>query len=157
ATGALASDGEPTETVSPSFLAFHPNGRFLHAVNETGDARTDPPGGVSAFAIDAATGALTFLNKQSSGGAAPCHLTGDALGRYVLVANYWGGNVEVIPLQPDGRLQTPASVIQHDGPNPTPRDPGPHAHSVDLDLGNRFAFVSDLGLDKLFVYDFDPV
>jgi 6-phosphogluconolactonase len=157
ATGALAAAGDPTETVSPSFLAFHPNGRFLYAVNETGDARSDPSGGVSAFAIDAATGALTFLNRQPSGGAAPCHLSVDALGRHLLVANYWGGNVEVLPIQPDGRLGPQVALVQHEGTNPTPRDAGPHAHSVDLDTANRFAFVSDLGLDKLFVYAFDPV
>ena len=55
ASGALSSVGPPTETVNPSFLAFHPSRRFLYAVNETGDAPRDPSGGVSAFAVDAAT------------------------------------------------------------------------------------------------------
>jgi 6-phosphogluconolactonase len=154
-TGALTPAGEPAETVSPSFLALHPSGRFLYAVNETGDARTDPPGGVSAFAIDGKTGALTFLNRQTSGGPAPCHLWVDSQGRYVLVANYWGGNVEVLPIEADGRLGAPAQLVQHEGRGPHERQDGPHAHSVKLDPGETLALVGDLGLDLLVAYRFD--
>src|SRR5262245_39854342 len=66
ATGALTPEGEPAAAENPSFLALHPGGRFLYAVNETGESRADADGGVSAFAIDATTGALTFLNRQPS-------------------------------------------------------------------------------------------
>src|SRR5262245_49454485 len=104
ASGGLSLEGEPTQTVNPSFLAFHPSGRFLYAVNETGDARRDASGGVSAFAIDAKTGSLTLLNRQPSGGPAPCHLSVDKAGRHLLVANYWDGSVSVLPIGSDGRL-----------------------------------------------------
>jgi 6-phosphogluconolactonase len=154
-SGALTPVGEPTETVSPSFLALHPGGRFLYAVNETGDARSDPPGGVSAFAIDAKTGALTFLNRQTSGGPAPCHLWVDSRGRYVLVANYWGGNVQVLPIEADGRLGAPGQLMQHEGKGPHQRQDGPHAHSVKLDPSETLALVGDLGLDMLVAYRFD--
>jgi 6-phosphogluconolactonase len=156
ATGALAPVGEPTVTVSPSFLAFHPNGRYLYAVNETGDSRTDKTGGVSAFAIDAATGALTFLNQQPAQGAAPCHLSFSKDGRHLLVANYTSGGVTVLSVGADGRLGASTAMIEHEGVNPSPRDPGPHAHAIHLDAANQFALVADLGLDKLFVYRFDP-
>jgi 6-phosphogluconolactonase len=154
-TGALTPVGEPAETANPSFLAFHPGGRFLYAVNETGDAKAGKSGGVSAFAIDPATGALTLLNQQSSGGADPCHLSLDTAGKHVLVANYSGGNAAVLPIQADGRLGAATALVQHEGTNPTPRDAGPHAHAVHLSLDNRFAFVADLGLDKLMAYRFD--
>ena len=156
ASGALSSVGPPTETVNPSFLAWHPSRRFLYAVNETGDAPGDPSGGVSAFAVDAATGALTFLNRQPSEGAAPCHLTVDAAGRHLLVANYWGGTVAVLPIGADGRLGAATSVIRHQGPraHPTPRK-DPHPHSVNLDAANRFAYVADLGLDQVVTYRYD--
>jgi 6-phosphogluconolactonase len=154
-TGALTPVGEPAVTVSPSFLAFHPNGRFLYAVNETGDARTDPPGGVSAFAIDAKTGALAFLNRQTSGGAAPCHLWLDPQGRHLLVANYYGGNVEVLPVEADGRLGTPSQVLQHEGRGPHAHQEGPHAHAVKLDASGTLALVADLGLDLLVAYRYD--
>jgi 6-phosphogluconolactonase len=155
-TGALTPEGEPTETVSPSFLALHPNGRFLYAVNESGDGPADPPGGVSAFAVDARTGELTLLNRQSSGGPAPCHLSLDREGKHLLVANYWGGSVTVFPLGEDGRLGTASSFVQHTGGARTPgRDPGPHAHAVHLDPGGRFALVADLGRDEVMVYRFD--
>ena len=156
ATGALASAGDPTETVNPSFLAFHPSRRFLYAVNETGDAPADKSGAVSAYAIDPASGALTFLNQQPSGGAAPCHVTIDKEGRHAIVANYWGGTVEVLPIQADGRLGPPSTVLRHQGRDARPGRPAePHPHSTNLDAANRFAFVADLGLDEVVAYRFD--
>ncbi len=155
-TGALTPSGEPTATVSPSFLAFHPSGRFLYAVNETGESRTDESGGVSAFAIDAQSGALTFLNRQLSGGPAPCHLWLDKQGRHLLLANYWGGSVAVLPVEADGRLAAATQVVRHEGRGVNPeRQEGPHAHSVQLDPTERMALVADLGLDMLVAYRFD--
>jgi 6-phosphogluconolactonase len=157
ATGALTTAGEPTPAVHPSFLALHPSGRFLYAVNETGESRGDPTGGVSAFAIDARNGALTFLNRQPSGGPAPCHLSLDKDGRHLLVANYWGGSVEVLPIEADGRLGAPSDLRQHEGRGPHPlRQDGPHAHAVNLDPGGTLALVADLGLDLLVAYRYDP-
>jgi 6-phosphogluconolactonase len=156
ATGALTPAGDPTETVSPSFLAFHPSKRFLYAVNETGDSPTDKTGAVSAFAIDARTGALTFLNQQPSGGAAPCHVTIDKEGRYAIVANYWGGTVEVLPIQADGRLGPPSLVVRHQDRKPSPGRPAEtHPHSTNFDAAHRFAFVADLGTDEVVAYRFD--
>jgi 6-phosphogluconolactonase len=155
ATGALTEAGPPAESVSPSFLALHPSGRFLYAVNETGGSAKEE-GGVSAFAIDARTGGLSFLNQQSSRGGAPCHLALDAKGRHVLVANYGGGSVAVLPVQSGGRLDAATTFVQHQGHSVDPgRQKGPHAHWVDLDTANRYAFVADLGLDQVLVYKYD--
>jgi len=157
ASGALTTAGEPTESSNPSFLAFHPRGGFLYAVNEDGGSPSGDQGAVSAFAVDAATGRLTFLNRQPSGGGSPCHLSLDKDGRNLLVANYGGGTVAVLPVQPDGRLAAPSAVVKHQGSSVNPeRQKGPHAHSVNLDPANRLAFVADLGLDKLLAYRFDP-
>ena len=155
ATGALSPAGPPTETVSPSFLAFHPSRRFLYAVNETGDGPDDPSGGVSAFAVDPATGGLTFLNRQPSAGAAPCHLTVARDGRHLLVANYWGGTVAVLPIGEDGRLGPASGVVRHAGGSVKPEQKNPHPHSVNLDPAGRFALVADLGLDRVVAYRFD--
>ena len=155
-TGALTEAGPPTESASPSFLALHPSGRYLYAVNESGGPAKDE-GGVSAFAVDAKTGALTPLNQQSSRGGGPCHLSLDARGRFVLVANYGGGSVAVLPVEGDGRLSPATTFVQHVGHGADPgRQKGPHAHWVDLDRANRFALVADLGLDEVLVYRFEP-
>jgi 6-phosphogluconolactonase len=124
-------------------------------VNETGDSATDPAGGVTSFSVDPATGALALLGRVSSSGPAPCYLSLDKGGTHVLVANYWGGSVAVLPVQPDGRLGGATSFVRHTGRNPTPRDPGPHAHAIHVDPKNRWALVTDLGLDKVFVYPYD--
>ena len=128
ATGALSPEGEPTEAVQPSWVVLSPDGSHLYAVKETGDGPADPSGGVSAYAVDKATGALTYLNSQPSGGPAPCHLSLEASGRHVFVANYWGGNISVFPVAADGRLEAASAFVQHERTPGMPADEGPHAH-----------------------------
>ena len=155
-TGELSSIGVAAETTNPSFLAVHPNHRFLYAVNETGNYQGQKSGAVSAFSIDHATGKLTLLNEVASKGADPCYITVDKTGKYVLVANYTGGSVAVFPVLEDGRLGEATAFIQHTGHGADPeRQEGPHAHSIDLSPDERFAIVDDLGLDETLVYRFD--
>ena len=148
--------GVVAETVNPSFVAVHPNRRFLYAVNEVTNYKSQSSGAISAFAIDRATGKLTLLNEVPSRGADPCYVTLDKTGKYVLVANYTGGNVAVFPVLDDGRLGDASAFVQHSGHGPDPeRQEGPHAHSIDLSPDNHYALVDDLGLDELLVYHFD--
>lgn len=155
-TGQLSVEGLAAETPNPTFLAIHPNKRFLYAANEISHFDGMASGSVSAFEIDPASGHLTLLNQQSSGGTGPCHLVVDATGRFVLVANYGGGSIASLPIQPDGRLGASVSFIQHTGSSANAlRQDAPHAHSINLDASNRRAYVADLGLDKILVYDFD--
>jgi 6-phosphogluconolactonase len=152
----LTPIGLAAETTNPSFLAIHPNHRFLYAVNETGSYNGQKSGAVTAFSIDHATGKLTQLNQVASGGADPCYITVDKTGKYVLVANYTEGSIAVFPVLSDGRLGEASAFIQHTGHGINPkRQEGPHAHSIDLSPDNRFAIVDDLGLDETLVYKFD--
>jgi 6-phosphogluconolactonase len=154
ASGKLTPLGVTGGLANPSFLAIHPSRRFLYAVNETWGKQG---GTISALAIDPKTGDLKALNKQPSGGAGPCHLVVDAAGKNVLAANYGGGSVCVLPVGDDGRLGKATAFIQHTGRSVHPkRQTAPHAHSINLDPANRFAFAADLGLDKILVYRFDP-
>jgi 6-phosphogluconolactonase len=140
----------------PAFLALHPGGRYLYAVNETDDFGGETTGAVSAFAIDPASGDLQPLNQQPSMGAHPCHLVVDGAGKNVLVANYTGGNVAVLPLAPDGRLREPSAVLAHVGSGPNRRrQQGPRAHGLALAPDERFVFAADLGADRIFVHRFD--
>jgi len=156
ATGRLQPAGLAAEVVNPTFLAVHPNRQFLYAVGEIGNFAGGKTGAVSAFSVNPDTGKLALLNQQASGGAGPCHLVVDGTGKYVLVANYGGGSVACLPIRADGRLGEATAFIQHQGSSVNRRrQQGPHAHSVNLDAANRFAFVADLGLDKILVYRFD--
>jgi 6-phosphogluconolactonase len=157
ATGRLSPAELAVEAKDPAFLAVHPSGKFLYAIDESADAKRTPSAGVSAYALDAKSGALTFLNQQSTGSSGACHLSIDATGRTVLVANYGGGGVSAITLQPDGRLGAVGSVIQHTGSSVNPaRQKGPHAHQIVVSADNRFAFVPDLGLDRVLTYALAP-
>jgi 6-phosphogluconolactonase len=141
---------------NPSCLALHPHKPYLYAVNEVGDFGGQASGAVSAFAIEPESGDLTFLNQQPTQGAGPCYLTVDQTGRYVLSANYGGGSVCVHPIQANGALGQATDFIQHEGSSVNPRrQQGPHAHSINLDPANRFAFAADLGLDKILIYRLD--
>lgn len=156
ASGQLSPPQLAAEIKSPSFVAIHPNRKFLYAVSEISDFQGKPLGGVSAFAIDAASGSLTLLNQQSSEGAGPCHLVVDAAGKNALVANYGGGSVAVLPIDSTGKLSAASASIQHTGSGADKsRQEKPHAHSINLDAKNRFAFAADLGLDKVLIYRFD--
>ncbi|MFH1718254.1 MAG: lactonase family protein, partial [Planctomycetota bacterium] len=150
-TGKLAEPVLVAEAKNPSFLEIHPNGRFLYAVSESGGA-----GSVSAYAIDGDTGGLKLLNQQPSGGAGPCYVNIDHAGRNVLIANYGSGSASVIPIEPDGRLAAPTGFVQHAGSSVNKaRQQGPHAHSVNISADDRFAFVADLGIDKIMIYRLD--
>lgn len=155
-TGALAYVSVAPGITNPSFLAIDPQQRALYAVSEmkTPDGRAG--GAVSAYAIDAATGNLTHLNQQSTGGADPCHLSVDATGKFLLVANYTSGSVAMFPIAADGSLGEPSDFVQHEGSSIDPnRQQGPHAHSFMIDPGNRYAFAPDLGMDKVMQYKLD--
>ncbi len=147
--------GLAAETPNPSFIELDLKRRRLFCVNGVQTFEGKPTGAVSAFAIDPDTGKLTLLNQRSSMGSGPCHLVLDQQGRNVLVANY-NGSVAVLPVGPDGRLGEATAVVQHTGKSVNPdRQEGPHPHCVTLDPANRFAFVCDLGLDKVLIYRFD--
>jgi 6-phosphogluconolactonase len=148
--GKLSAAALAAEVKDPSFLAIHPNKKYLYCVGEGGK------GSISAFSIDAKSGKLTLLNAQPSQGAAPCHLVVDATGKNVLAANYTGGSCLCVPLDADGGLSKKSSFHQHKGTSvDKSRQEAPHAHSINLDKANKFAFCADLGLDKVLIYKFD--
>ncbi|HXM67265.1 MAG TPA: lactonase family protein [Candidatus Acidoferrum sp.] len=157
-TGQLFSVGLAAETINPSFLAVHPNHRFLYAVNEVSNYKGEKSGAVSAFAIDHATGKLTLLNQVESRGGDPCYISLDKTGKYLMVANYAGGSVAIFPVLEDGRLGEASAFVQHTGHGTNPeRQEAPHAHSIDVSPDNRFAIVDDLGLDETLSCRFDGV
>jgi 6-phosphogluconolactonase len=153
-----ASSGKSTglrlaiETPDPSFVAIHPSGKYLYAVNESGKNSL-----VTAFALDAKTSNLTQLNQTSALGEDPCYITFDQTGKYILVANYSSGNLVVFPILPDGRIGEKSALFQDAGtlgPNKE-RQEGPHAHWIETSADNHFALAADLGLDEILIFQFD--
>jgi 6-phosphogluconolactonase len=140
---------------NPSFLAIDPNRRFLYAANESGEFAGRKGGGVTAFAIDRKTGDLRKLNEQHSPGV-PCHVSVHPSGRFVMAANYGGGNVVIYPVSADGRLGEPTDVAQHTGKGADPkRQDMPHTHCAIPDAAGRYVFAPDLGIDKVMIYRVD--
>lgn len=156
-TGKLSEPRLVAETVNPTFLALHPDGKYLYAVNEVSKFLGKEAGGITSFSIDAKSGGLTQLNQQHSGGPGPCHLVVDRQGKCVLAANYGGGSCCAVLLNKDGSLGEVTSFFQHEA-NPVPAGSKvrpPRGHSINVSPDNKLAFCADLGLDKVVIYKLD--
>ncbi|MEX0585829.1 MAG: beta-propeller fold lactonase family protein, partial [Pirellulales bacterium] len=112
ASGKAGDVSLAVETKSPSFLAVHPNNKYLYAVGETDRTGEKPGGAVTAFSIDRESGKLSKLSQASSRGAGPCHLVVDRTGKCVLVANYGGGSVAALPIDEEGRVGEATAFMQ---------------------------------------------
>jgi 6-phosphogluconolactonase len=168
ASGILSQRDVFADASNPSWLAFSPSRTHLYAANETATYQGTSSGSVSAFAIDRSSGRLTPLNTVSSEGAGPAHLSVHPSGRYVLVANYAGGTVAVLPINSNGELGRATDIKKDQGApgaanaSSAPRGSfaisghdRPHAHMIQSDPSGRFVLSSDLALDQIFVWRFD--
>jgi len=155
-TGRVTEARVAAQTKQPSFVAIHPNSKYLYSVSEVDSVEGKKGGGVSAFEIQA-DGTLKHLNSEITGGGAPCHLVVDPTGKNLLIANYSGGSVACLPISEDGSLKPTSSFVQHTGTSVDKgRQEAPHAHSINVDPTGDYAMVADLGLDKVLVYKLDP-
>lgn len=135
-----------------SYLTLSPDGRYVYAVNETGGKE---PGAVFAYAFDSLTGKMTFIGRHDSGGDFPCYVSEDAQQKWVMVANYGGGSLSAFPVGSDGSLGPYTQLLQHDGKGSNPaRQEKPHVHATVFTPDQQYLLAPDLGLDKVFVYDF---
>jgi 6-phosphogluconolactonase len=159
-SGSLTNLEPAAEVRNPSFLAIRPDGMALYAVEEVGErGEKKNEGGIHAFKLDAQTGELTKLNELTTGGADPCYVSLNRTGRFAMVANYSGGSSSLIRLKEDGSLDAVTDFRQHEGKGANPRrNEGPHAHcAVFNEIGSdgEYAYVVDLGLDRVFSYKLD--
>ncbi|GGF17660.1 lactonase family protein [Flavobacterium limi] len=136
--------------VSPSYLSVSADNKFVYAVNENGKQST-----VSAFSYDSKSGTIKLINKNDALGADPCHLINDS--KNVITANYSGGNITVFKKNADGSITEGQQLIQHEGKGPNEaRQEKAHMHMVDFSPDKKFVLASDLGLDKVFIYKYNP-
>lgn len=159
ASGELSKPQLAAEIINPAFLAIHPNHRFLYAVTEDPlslGPNFDHSSYVSAYSIDSATGKLHLLNKLPTGGTSTCYLSIDKTGHYLMFANFGSSSVTILRIKDDGSIGQQTAFMKHVGSGKDPAfQSKAHPHSIDVSPDNKFAVVSDLGVDKLFIYNFD--
>lgn len=149
ATGEYSLKNNSENTINPSYLSVSADNKNIYAVNESGAEST-----VSAFNYEAASGKVSFLNKQKAQGADPCYIIND--GDNVISANYTGGNIAVFKKTNEG-ISEAVQVIQHQGKGINPeRQEGPHVHMVYFSPDKKYVLSNDLGLDKIFIYKYNP-
>ncbi|MEO6911175.1 MAG: lactonase family protein, partial [Edaphobacter sp.] len=158
-TGEIGEAQLAAEIVNPSFITVSPDHRFLYAVIED-PTSVGPPldhsSYVSAFAINPKTGKLRLLNTLPSGGTSTCFISMDKTGRFIFMAHFGSGSLSVVRVKDDGSLGEQTAFMQHFGHSVLyPVQSSAHPHSVIVSPDNRHVIVSDLGLDKIFIYNFD--
>lgn len=157
-TGELSEPVLAAETSNPTFLALHPNGQILYAIGDSAPLTGEAGGAALAFAIDSTGGKLTALNAQPTGGASLCYVGVDATGRELATISYGGGHITSFAISSDAKVGPRASALSSTGalgPNKT-RQEKPHPHSITYSPDNRFAYVCDLGRDKVLRFKVDP-
>lgn len=156
--GTLTLHGSFTGITNPSFIAIHPNQRWLYAVSETGKNSDGKFGEVWALRFESEPFAMKAISHQTTRGDWPCHLRIDATGKWIIATNYGTGDSAVYPVLEDGSLGEMTDFVQHQGSGPNKqRQEGPHAHSSIFTPDNRFVIIADLGIDQLVIYKFDSV
>jgi len=152
--GTLSEPKLALEIKDPGFLAIHPGKQFIYSTTAgLGDGEN---GGMAAMKINE-DGSLSLINKQSTRGRGPCHVSVDATGQCLMAANYGGGSVTSFRILEDGALSEAQSFHQHEGTGEhLKRQQGPHAHSIFPNPGNTHAYALDLGIDKIMIYRLDP-
>lgn len=141
----------------PLHLEADSEHQFLYATDFLNACDHGPGGAVCAFAIDRATGALSFLNRQPAGDDAPCYLSVSGNRMFLLLANYLTGTIKVYPIAANGHLDPFVTTCQQEGSGINQeRQEGPHPHSIVLGPSGRFAFSPDLGADRIYLYQFNP-
>jgi len=157
ATGNLTQIGVAAESDDPTFLALSPDSKYLYAANEVSEFQAEKTGAISSFQVDAASAKLKPLNKISSQGTGPCHVSTDSQGRYVFCANYTGGSAASFYVHPDGAISEAVSHFHYDGHGPNAeRQQTAHAHRATTSPDDRLLLVNDLGLDCIHIYKLNP-
>jgi 6-phosphogluconolactonase len=154
--GQLTSEGLAVAVNNPGFLAMDKTHTYFYSTGAAAGPDGKPMGAVYSYVANPATGKLEILNDQSSGGADPAHISIDPSGRDLLVANYDGGNVAVLPIRQDGSLAPISSQDQHTGSSVNPdRQTKPYPHSINPDPTGKYLYAPDLGTDRVYIYDLD--
>ncbi len=148
-TGELTYVNTSPFTTNPSFIDISHDGRFLYAVNETGGDTND--GYVSAFRLINYE-QPEFINLVSSAGDYPCYIEAGKNGKFVLIANYGSGSIAYLPVREDGSLQKASTIHFHEGSGITSRQETAHAHCIRVSPDGKFAYSSDLGTDRIYIY-----
>ncbi len=149
-SGAFKFKSSSEGIVSPSYLSVSADNKFIYAVNENGDQSS-----VSAFGFNSKSGKIKFLNKNAALGNDPCHLINDS--KNVIVANYSGGSIVVFKKNPDGSITKVQQILQHEGKGVNvARQEKAHVHQVVFSPDKKFVLSNDLGLDKIFIYKYNP-
>jgi 6-phosphogluconolactonase len=148
-TGNTSLYNQTENVVNPSFLTFSPDSKMVYAVNENGSESS-----VSSFKFSKENGSLDFIEKRNAEGVDPCHIINDD--QNVLLAHYSSGSISVFKKSKNGTLNAAAQIIRHKGRSKNPnRQTSSHVHQLQFSPDKKYVLATDLGTDKIYIYDYD--
>ncbi len=137
---------------NPSFVITNKNQDHVFAVEESAGERG---GKVKSFRLDLDAGSMDSISTVDSYGDHPCYLSLSPSEKFLVTANYSGGNLSIYEIE-DGALKH-VQTIQHEGGSIIEsRQKNPHVHSAVFHPNGQQLLVGDLGADKIYIYDFNP-
>ncbi|MEP7455530.1 lactonase family protein [Phyllobacterium sp. SB3] len=158
-TGSLTLASEYLAIDNPGYLAIDEHNKRLYAAVEVPEWNENL---VAAFEIDADSGALSYINMQSTMGNTTCHIGFDQTGTMMFASNYTvaplgslpGNAVAAFSIRNDGGIEPAFAAACHEGANAIlPTDKRQHGHCTVVSPDNRTLFVCDLGLDQIIAYE----
>jgi len=139
---------------NPSFVTLSPDGKRLYAVSEYNDGRQ------GAYSFDVSEDKVQLSNPiflptapkdvLPRAGADPCHIVSD--GKYVITANYTGGDISVFSLDAAGRLQPEVQNIAFVGNTP---ERVAHIHCIIPTPDKKYILATDLGNDRVYRFRYN--
>ncbi|CAM4111255.1 lactonase family protein [Flavobacterium weaverense] len=149
-TGNFNFKNSTENVINPSFLSISSDNKYIYSVNENGDKST-----VSAFDYKPSSGKMDLINIESAKGADPCYIINDK--KNVIVANYSSGSISVFGRNNDGSITKAKQIVQHNKElSQTQKPKVPHAHMVSFSPDKKYVLATDLGIDKIYSYEYDP-
>lgn len=150
-TGKIEAITLASEAGNPSYLSVDKDNKHIYSIETT-----DNTAGVAAYSINSSNGELEHINSKLFEGSSRCYVSLDKNNKFLLSANYHQGEVSVFPLNSDGSLNDPSSIVKHEGSGPNKdRQEKPHAHYISLTPDEKYVCAVDLGIDKVVGYHFD--
>ena len=143
---------------NPSFITLSPDGKHLYAVSEYNNGLqgahslhlSEDKSKVKYSVFHSTALKESYKEEPKQAGADPCHIVADD--KYVITANYTGGDISVFSLDAKGRLQPEVQNIAFEGKTP---ERVAHIHCIIPTPDKKYILATDLGNDRVYRFRYN--
>jgi 6-phosphogluconolactonase len=136
---------------NPAYFCFSTKANLFYVANEVMEFNGAFGGGLTTYKYKAEEASFEKLNEMLIPYGGPCYISLSPDSTHLFIANYPNGSVAVVKLD---NLGIPSEITDTTLYNKSAPDES-HAHMILSDPEGKKIYVTDLGLDRIIVYDFD--